>query len=145
MLHLYRARSLLILSMRPSEPPFFHNPVGYYPCKKCNVCKYNTQGRCKTQQFKSTVTDRWYCMKHFGTCATKNVAYLLTCPCGKTYVGRIIRPFSVRVTEPNLKVEIPNALYPNTIGSTTDAIRIFWIYHNTYFSPCGLCTCFSQL
>lgn len=32
-------------------------------------------------------------------CATKNVVYLLTCQCGKQYVGRTIWAFSVRVNE----------------------------------------------
>lgn len=38
-------------------------------------------------------------MKHFTTCATRYIVYLITCPCKKQYVGRTIRTFSVRVNE----------------------------------------------
>lgn len=71
----------------PSQPTFFHNLKGYYPCKKCNVCLHNFLGRKKTISFILNVTQRSYFIKPFITCATTNIVYLITCPCGK-HVGR---------------------------------------------------------
>lgn len=44
-------------------------------------------------------------MKHFTTCATKFIVYLITCPCKKQYVERTIRTFSVRVNEYLVKIK----------------------------------------
>lgn len=73
--------------------------MGYYPCRKCNVCLHNVCGRRKSDTFESMVTQCIYSMEHFTTCATKFVVYLLTCPCNKQYIGRTIRTFSIRVNE----------------------------------------------
>lgn len=51
------------------------------------------------------VTKRIYPIKQFCTCATTNVVYLLTYPCGKQYVGRTIRTFTTRVTEHITKIK----------------------------------------
>ena len=83
----------------PTRPSFFFQLVGYHPCKKCTVCKYNISSRSKNLEFRSTVTGKTYPIKHFCTCSTKYVVYLITCPCGQQYVGRTIRKFSVRVAE----------------------------------------------
>lgn len=40
----------------------------------------------------------------FCTCATRYVVYLITCLCGKHYVGRTNRTFSVRVGEHIAKI-----------------------------------------
>lgn len=82
----------------PVKPSFFHKLVGYYPCKKCKVWQHNTCGKMKTKQFKSTITNQVYDMKQFFICASKHIVYLITCPCGKQYVGRTIRSIS-RVNE----------------------------------------------
>lgn len=82
----------------PVRTTFFHNLKGYYPCRKCNVCHHNTCGRRKSDMFKSTTTNPSYQMKHFTTCTTKNIVYLLNCPC-KNNVGRTICLFSVKVNE----------------------------------------------
>ena len=88
----------------PERPVFFQDMKGYYPCKKCRVCQFNTNGRTKSLEFGSTSTGRQYPIKVFCTCATTHVVYLVTCPCGKQYVGRTIRAFSVRVGEHVTKI-----------------------------------------
>ena len=44
-------------------------------------------------------------MKQFFTCASTHIVYLITCPCGKQYVGRTIRTFSTRVGEHVAKIK----------------------------------------
>lgn len=39
----------------PVRASFFHNLIGYYPCKKCGVY-HNIRGRHATKEFKSTTT-----------------------------------------------------------------------------------------
>lgn len=56
-------------------------------------------------EFKSNTTNYTYPIKTFCTCATTHVIYLITCPCGKQYVGRTIRAFSVRVSEHISKIK----------------------------------------
>lgn len=80
----------------PNKTKFFHNLKGYYPCCRCNVCHHNTCGRRKSEVLKSTTTNHTYQIKHF---TTRHKVYLLTCSCKKQYVGRTVRPFSVRVNE----------------------------------------------
>lgn len=82
----------------PVRASFFHNLIEYYPCKRCTVCQFNICGR-RAIQFTFTITKRIYPIKHFCTCATTNIVYLLTCPCGKQYVGRTIPLFATRVAE----------------------------------------------
>lgn len=83
----------------PKKTSFFHNWTGFHPCKRCLVCQHNTCGRRTSHEFSSTVTGRTYAIKQFSTCATTGIVYLITCPCGKQYVGRTIRSFTVRVSE----------------------------------------------
>lgn len=83
----------------PNKPSFFHDWIGFHPCKKCLVCQFNTCGRRASHNSISTFTGRTYQIKCFCTCSTTAVVYLLTCPCGKQYVGRTIRSFSTRISE----------------------------------------------
>lgn len=83
----------------PVRPSFFHNLKGFYPCRKCRVCKLNHCRDRKILSFSSTTTGARYNIRHFCTCETKNVVYMITCPCGKQYIGRTIRTFAIRVSE----------------------------------------------
>lgn len=49
----------------------------------------------KTQAFTLNIHHCSYLIKPFVICATKNVVYLITCPCGKHYVGRDIKKISI--------------------------------------------------
>lgn len=100
------------------DPPrirsFFHNMKGFFPCKRCNVCLHNISGRRRTETFFSTSTGKEYQIKHFLTCETRYVVYLITCPCKKQYVGRTIRTLSVRGNEhiANIKKGLTNHSVP---------------------------------
>lgn len=71
----------------PSRPVFFEDLKGFYPCRKCRVCKINTLHGRRFTDFTSTRTGMTYPIKSFITCSTKCVVYLLRCPCGLEYVG----------------------------------------------------------
>lgn len=83
----------------PARPSFFHDWTGFYPCKKCVVCRHNIPIRRKLTEFTSTVTGKRYTIKPFCTCNTRYIVYLIVCPCGKQYVGRTTRTFTKRVSE----------------------------------------------
>lgn len=63
------------------------------------VCQHNSGIGRKTVSFTSSVTHKQYSIKQFSTCTTSYIVYLITCHCGKQYVGRTIRSFAVRVAE----------------------------------------------
>lgn len=65
----------------------------------CIVCQHSASGKGKMVEFTSSITHKKYPIKQFCTCGTKYIVYLITCPCGKQYVGRTICTFSVRVGE----------------------------------------------
>lgn len=44
----------------PTRSSFFHYLVGYFPCRKCTVCQYNSCGGRKSLEYKSNVTNRVY-------------------------------------------------------------------------------------
>lgn len=83
----------------PIRQPLFHEMEGFYSCRKCTVCQHNSGIGRKTVSFTSSVTHKQYSIKQFCTCTTSYIVYLITCHCGKQYVGRTIRSFSVRVAE----------------------------------------------
>lgn len=89
----------------PVRPSFFHNLVGYYPCKKCVGYLHNTRGRSKSLEFKSMTTNSVYPIRVFYTCATRHIVYMIMCPCGKQYVGHTIRTFTIRVGEHIAKIK----------------------------------------
>lgn len=67
------------------------------------VYQVNICGRGKIENFISTSTGTECKMKHFMTCATRYIVYLITCPCGKQYVGRSIQTFSTKVHLTSIK------------------------------------------
>lgn len=83
----------------PKKISFFHNMQGFYPCRRCTVCKWNVCQARKMDTFNSTTTGKIYNMKQFATCKTPYIVYLITCPCKKQYIGRTIRNFTTRVKE----------------------------------------------
>jgi hypothetical protein len=48
------------------------------------------------------------------TCSTKAVIYLITCPCGKTYVGKTKRELKLRISERRSTIRCKNSTYPVT-------------------------------
>lgn len=65
----------------PKQLSFFQNMGSFFPCRKCPICKLNTES------FQSTSTKETSTIKPFIICSTKNVVYLARCPCGLQYIG----------------------------------------------------------
>ncbi|CAH2300460.1 Hypothetical predicted protein, partial [Pelobates cultripes] len=79
---------------------FFPQSLGFYKCKNCNVCKTaDPTMPPKITEFTSNKTKTTFKIKEFITCNTKNVIYLLQCPCGFQYVGMTTRCLKIRLGE----------------------------------------------
>lgn len=70
---------------------------------KCEICGVNQLKARRITTFSSNQTARTYESKSFITCNTKNVIYMLICPCGQQYVGRTIRKLQTRVKEHQIR------------------------------------------
>lgn len=120
----------------PNRVPFFQNSKGFFPCRKCKVCRINGDKNRKICQFKSNSTTKVNDIDTFITCTSKNVVYLLTCPCGLQYVGRTMRAMNVRIKEhiKNIKKGFPKHMVSrhylechnrNPVGTLITAIDRF--------------------
>lgn len=88
-----------VLDPRVDKSTFFDQLTGFYKCRKCRVCSFNSCHDRRTQSFISTSTGQTHTIAPFVTCSTLGVVYLLQCPCGLQYIGRTKRPLSVRLNE----------------------------------------------
>jgi len=70
-------------------------PDGNYHCGSCNQCNYTY--RCTS--FKHPHTGKSIPIKGKISCKTKAVIYLITCPCGKSYVGKTSRELKTCIAE----------------------------------------------
>lgn len=93
----------------PKRCRFFHQIKVFYPCIKCAVCQTNSFKNRKYASFQSNSTSKTYDVRSFLTCTSKNVVYIITCPCGLQYVGRTTCTFQVRMNEhiANIKKGFP--------------------------------------
>ncbi|CAH2320009.1 Hypothetical predicted protein, partial [Pelobates cultripes] len=79
---------------------FFPQTKGFYKCKQCIVCRTTDLSTPpKVTQFMSNRTKKMYNIYDFIGCNTKNVIYLLECPCGLQYVGMTTRCLKTRLSE----------------------------------------------
>uniref|UniRef100_A0A8C5PUJ4 Reverse transcriptase domain-containing protein n=1 Tax=Leptobrachium leishanense TaxID=445787 RepID=A0A8C5PUJ4_9ANUR len=71
--------------------------AGFHQCGNCLNCR-NTKSK---KQITSVIERNGKPTKLKGimTCFSKNVIYVLTCPCGLKYVGRTTRPLNIRIQE----------------------------------------------
>ena len=70
------------------------------------------------------------------TCSTKAVIYLITCPCGKNYVGKTNRELKVRISEHRSTIRCKNFTYPVAAhfleaGHAISSLRYIGIEHVT--------------
>ncbi len=80
----------------PVKPPFFLPvPHGNYRCGRCTQCNF-TQ---KAHTFTHPSSGRHFNINGVITCNTKNVIYMIRCPCGLAYVGKTTRPLKTRISE----------------------------------------------
>ena len=94
-------RDELVHSEFISEPPpstqtlFAPIPDGNYKCGACAQCSFTT----KKQYFNHPHSGKQIKIKGICSCHSKGIIYMLTCPCGKAYVGKTSRELKVRISE----------------------------------------------
>lgn len=81
---------------------------GNHPCGNCAQCNSTH----KTRTFKHPRSGKSYSVKGFITCKTKNVIYLLRCPCDKVYVGKTTRSLKQRISEHKSSIRRADLNYP---------------------------------
>lgn len=81
---------------------------GNYPCGNCAHCHNSV----KTNTFKHPRTGKRFGIRGIITCNTKNVIYMLTCPCEKIYIGKTTRPLKQRISEHKSSIRRNDENYP---------------------------------
>ncbi|OCT92490.1 hypothetical protein XELAEV_18015546mg [Xenopus laevis] len=69
--------------------------VGTYACLSCNCCSSIIKGDAMRHPTQGTPVK----LKHYATCDTSSVVYLLKCPSGLVYIGQTKRPIKTRIKE----------------------------------------------
>lgn len=83
-------------------------PDGNRRCGNCAQCNYTY--RCNS--FKHPHTGKEIKIKGKISCSTTFVIYLITCPCGKSYVGKTSRSLKTRIAEHRSTIRCKNLNYP---------------------------------
>lgn len=85
--------------MTKKENRIFNFLTGFYACGRCPACKQCRWNLKRRKDFTASVTNKNYQIKHFITCNTVGVIYMLECDCRHQYIGRTSRPMGVRIAE----------------------------------------------
>lgn len=74
---------------------------GFHNCGHCKACQDSNILKRKRilKEFISQDERQTYKLRDFSTCNTKNVVYLIQCPCGLRYVGRTSTKLKTRIRE----------------------------------------------
>lgn len=107
--------------------------TGFHPCRSCAACHNNSV---KKNTVIGSVTNKTYKLKQFTTCSTRNVVYLITCPCKKQYVGKTNRPVKTRIIEHNSSIrrkdeKSPVARHFNEAGHPVSSLAYTVLEHVT--------------
>ncbi|OCT60772.1 hypothetical protein XELAEV_18046794mg [Xenopus laevis] len=68
---------------------------GTFPCLSCVCCASIIKGNTVSHPTKGTQVK----LRHYTTCDSKHVVYMLKCPCGLIYIGQTIRAAKERIKE----------------------------------------------
>lgn len=95
----------------------------FFHCKRCKACRMTKIGK--------FFTGRQYNIDNCISCDSTFVTYLISCPCGLQYVGRMTSKLGVRINEHlnNIKIEFPKHSLSNH----------FRIHHNQDLSLPSFC------
>lgn len=105
----------------PSQPVFAPIADGNRRCGTCAQCSHTY--RCNT--FKHPHSGKSIPIKGVISCHTKSVIYLITCPCGLSYVGKTSRELKTRIAEHHSTIRCKNLNYP---------VAAHFLEHNHPFS-----------
>lgn len=98
---IYRRAPTLRYKISPNiyNPPkklrTFLDTTGFYYCKWCKACRTTTFKNRKT--FQSHSTGKQFNIDKFIFCDSTHVTYLISCPCGLQYMGRMFRKLGIRI------------------------------------------------
>ncbi len=108
--HQNNLRNLLVKSEFPSRKkqgiPTL--PLGNYRCGNCVQCAFTH----KCNSFSHPHTGRNISMRGTITCASTHVIYLIHCPCGLAYVGKISRQLRTRISEHRSNIRMGDMRIP---------------------------------
>nr|XP_060626296.1 uncharacterized protein LOC132771840 [Anolis sagrei ordinatus] len=74
---------------------------GHYPCGRCKCCPQSW----KTKEVHNYRNKVGTTLKHFSTCNSSNLIYLLACDCGLWYIGKTTRPLRIRMSEHKSRIK----------------------------------------
>ncbi|OCT67299.1 hypothetical protein XELAEV_18038584mg, partial [Xenopus laevis] len=81
---------------RNVKPTWLENRTkGCYKCGRCLACPYIE----KALTYLGRENKPVYTLEHFMNCKTSGIIYVMTCECGKRYVGKTKREFRRRILE----------------------------------------------
>lgn len=103
---------------------------GCFPCLQCSNCA----NLIKREEFIHPTTGRTYKIKHFLTCKSEYVIYVIQCPCNKLYVGETTMQCRQRMnnhksTIRTQKVELPVAQHFLEKGHNLNELRFSIVDH----------------
>lgn len=93
------APSVVDPPLTKKENRIFNFLTGLYACGRCPACNSCRRNLKRRKEFTAAATSQNYQIKHFKTCNTVGVVYMLECDCGLQYIGRTSRPMGVRIAE----------------------------------------------
>ncbi|KAJ1143227.1 hypothetical protein NDU88_009538 [Pleurodeles waltl] len=94
-------------------------PKGHFPCGSCSVCAFTK----KTLTLDLGLETPWE-LRQLTNCNSKNVVYMITCPCDKRYIGMMTRRVGTRICE-----------HRSTIRCKRDATRLTEHYISSNHHP----------
>lgn len=126
-------RNLVVKADRPPDhapkrfPPV---PDGNYRCGQCAQCNFTR----KCNSFNHPHTGKSFKIKGVITCNTKNVIYMIKCPCGLAYIGKTTRCLKTRIAEHRSNIRLrdeknPVAVHFNMAKHNLAALQYIGIEH----------------
>ena len=83
------------LYTKPNQRLLSPLPEGNFKCNRCTQCQHTT----KCTSFSHPLTGKEYKIRGTISCTSTGVVYLITCLCGKGYVGMTTRSLKTRMAE----------------------------------------------
>ena len=97
-----------LMRTSPTDRSTWLSIKGNYRCGAGCACCNNTTN---TTTFKHPMTGQKIPIKQFIDCKSTMCVYLLTCPCGKAYVGQTKRQLKIRISEHKTAIRTGNLDY----------------------------------
>lgn len=114
----------------PEKPASFFSPIpdGNYRCAHCAQCNFTY--KCNT--YTHPHTGKVLKIKGVISCNSKNVIYMIKCPCGLAYIGKTTRCIKTRIAEHRSSIRLndqknPVAVHFNTFRHNLSTLKYIGI------------------